>query len=374
MGYGNSLGGEANLSPQVQSGSIRYTQRWLFGLPLSGGFDFTVSHSKKTAFSDNRSPFFNGDEDYAFPDGFSSLGEYQSSYLPNSDYLLSYDAFALSLGFQTGYRWATPYGNLGLAGGLRTGANYNSYDDNIYRPFDPQLRRKNNQLVPANSIWSSISLDQRDIYYDPNRGYFVSQRLGFYGLLPGDIENEHYIKTDTKLEFFKTLWDLPVTEKWNFHGVFGIHTGLSFIFPQLGYERALIEETNQLSVDGMFIGRGWTGERRHTGLALWDNWAEVRIPLVAGFLAWDFFFDAVAIASRPEYIFADDPVGSDNSLINRMRFSFGGGFRFAIPQFPFRFLFAKRFRFVDGDFQWQNGGLFGNAGLDFVLSFALSTS
>jgi outer membrane protein insertion porin family len=189
--------------------------------------------------------------------------------------------------------------------------------------------------------------------------------------LPGEIENEHYLRSDTKLEWFKTLWDLPVSESWSFHGVFGIHSGLSLILPQLGFEKAQIEDANKVVVDGMFIGRGWTSERRHTGLALWENWAEVRIPLVRGFLAWDFFFDAVAIASEAPYIFANDPVGADNDLLDRMRFSMGGGFRFAIPQFPFRFLFAKRFRYEDGILKWSEGGLPG--GLDFVLSFALSS-
>jgi outer membrane protein insertion porin family len=122
----------------------------------------------------------------------------------------------------------------------------------------------------------------------------------------------------------------------------------------------------------MFIGRGWVGERRHTGLALWENWAELRIPLVPGVLAWDFFFDAVVVASKPDHIFGDDPIGADNDLQSRMRYSLGGGFRFTLPQLPFRFLFTKRFRVIDGEVKWQNGGLFGDLGMDFVLSFALS--
>ncbi|MDR3123395.1 MAG: outer membrane protein assembly factor BamA, partial [Treponema sp.] len=39
FGYGNIVGVELNASPDTQSGSLLYTQRWLFGMPLTGGFD-----------------------------------------------------------------------------------------------------------------------------------------------------------------------------------------------------------------------------------------------------------------------------------------------------------------------------------------------
>jgi len=55
-----------------------------------------------------------------------------------------------------------------------------------------------------------------------------------------------------------------------------------------------------------------------------------------------------------------------------MRFSIGGGFRFSIPQFPFRFSVAKRFLIRDGSLNWVSGGI-GGSGLDFVISFAIST-
>jgi outer membrane protein insertion porin family len=372
LGSGNSLGGEANVSPTAQSASVRYTQNWLFGLPFSGGIDFTFTHSQNSAFLDNMAPWFNGDEDYAYPDGFGSLDEYEGSYLPASEYLMPYDSWTFSLGFSTGYRWATPLGNLGLSGGVRIGAAMNTFDQALYRPFDPRLREKNDVWMPATSFWSLLSLDQRDVFYDPGRGYYLSQRFGFYGILPGEIENEHYIKTDTRAEVFFTLWNINFDDKWYFRGVLGLHTSLSLIFSEPGYDAPLIEDANKLAIDGWFVGRGWVGERRHTGLALWENWAELRIPLVPGFLAWDFFFDAAAVASGPDVVFGHDPKGTDNTLQERMRFSMGGGLRFAIPQFPFRFMFAKRFKIVDGEVEWQNGGLFGDLGLDFVLSIAVS--
>jgi outer membrane protein insertion porin family len=146
---------------------------------------------------------------------------------------------------------------------------------------------------------------------------------------------------------------------------------VSFILPQFSFSKPIVEDVNKLAVDGMFIGRGWINERLNRGEALWENWAELRYPFLPGILALDFFFDAAAVKSTPKAFFND-------FQMEDMRFSFGGGLRFAIPQFPFRFLLAKRFKVMDGQLQWQSGGLWHDSndptsGLDFVISFALST-
>jgi outer membrane protein insertion porin family len=370
LGYGNMVGAEINASPDTQRLTLEYTHRWIFGLPLSGGFDFTVQHSQRLAAMDNVAPFFNGDEELAYPDGFQSYAEYENeSKAPPSAYLMTYNQWQLSVGFSTGYRWSTFLGNLGLSGGVRSGFILNIYDEDLYRPFDPVLRHFNNSWRPVNSFWTSLSLDQRDLYYDPSNGYYGVQRLGFYGIFP--MEREHYVKSDTKTEYFYTLFSLPITEKYSFKAIFGIHSGLSFIFPQPTYSKPVIEDANKLVIDGMFVARGWTGERLNRGLALWENWAEIRFPLVPGILALDWFFDAAAIKETPKAFF-------NNFHMEDMLFSFGAGIRFAIPQFPFRFSFAKRFRVVDGKVDWEGGNIWradddSNSGIDFVVSFNLST-
>jgi len=272
----------------------------------------------------------------------------------------------------------TPVGNLGLGGGFRVGGTLNSFDSNIYTPFDPLLREREGEWTPAISVWTSISLDQRDIFFDPSRGYYVVQRVGWFGFL--NMEQEHFIRTDTRAQWFFTLFDVPVSDNWNFRAVFGIHSGLSFIFPQPRHGTPRIEEANRLAVDGMFVGRGWVGEFRRKGLALWENWAEIRIPLAPGILAWDFFFDAAGIKPEPGDLFSnffgDDGSAADSNTFF-MRFSMGGGLRFTIPQFPLRFSLAKRFLIRDGQIEWQTGGIGGRGregrGLDFVVSFALAT-
>jgi outer membrane protein insertion porin family len=364
LGLGNALGAELNLSTNTQSLSLNYTQNYIFNLPLSVGFDLTMSHASRQSAIDSQAPYFNGNEDYAYPDGFDSYAEYASAgKVPPDEFLMDYDQWRISLGASTGYRWPILLGNfvlgrLGVGGGVRIGFLMNQYDADIYRPFDPTIRERNNQWTPSNSVWTSVSLDKRDIYYDPTKGYYLSERFGYYGLLP--IEPEHYTKSDTKFEFFFTPVDIPVSDKWSFRMTFGFHSGLSFIFPDFTHPKPIIENGNKLAIDGMFNARGWNSEYSHKGLAMWENWAELRIPLIPRVLAWDFFFDAAVIQSDWDEFWRGD------GLREKMRFSTGGGLRFALPQFPLRLLFAKRFRVIDGEVQWYPKEFF-----DVVLSFTL---
>jgi outer membrane protein insertion porin family len=127
-------------------------------------------------------------------------------------------------------------------------------------------------------------------------------------------------------------------------------------------------------------------EYRNKGLLLWDNWVELRFPIVPGLLAWDFLSDAAGVEAnfRGErsgsgiagYYFGTNSEGRRNFTINNMRFSFGGGLRFTMPQFPLRFSLAKRFRTIDGVFTWEKGSMFSGdspgSGIDPVISFAIS--
>ena len=373
LGSGNQLGVEVNSSIiDSTSVSLNYTHRWIFGLPLSGGFDFTAQYSKRLAARDQVEPRFDTADPPAFPDGFTSYEEYEAANkIPSNDFLMNYEQWYLSLGFSTGYRWGTYLGNVTLSGGVRAGLIQNTYDAGLYRPFDPTLREENNRWTPKNSFWTSLALDQRDVFFDPSKGYYISERLGFYGIL--GQEREHYVRSDTKAEYFFTIFNIPVTDKWNFKSVLGLHTGVSFILKQPGRDGALpvVEEANKLAVDGMFVGRGWSGEYRKKGLVLWENWAELRFPLVPNILAWDFFLDAAGVeTTQGQYL--------SGFTVENLRFSLGGGIRFTLPQFPFRFSLAKRFIIEDGQVRWMKGAIplgdpnDSRSGIDPVISFALS--
>jgi len=374
-GSGNQLGVDVTAAPDTVSSSLLHNRRWIFGMPLSGGFDFTVQWSRRLTPMNNSAPFFHGNEPYAFPDGFTSWEEFvAANRLPPREFLMNFDQMYLSVGFSTGYRWFTPVGTFSIGGGIRGGIIQVTYDDHIYRPFDPALRAGNNQWTPMNSIWTSLSLDRRDLFFDPSRGYFLSTRFALHGLLTN--EREHYVRNDNSAQLFIPLFNIPVSDNWSFRMTLGLHTGVSFILPQPGGRDLVIEDANRLAIDGMFIGRGWASEFRNKGHALWNNWIELRTPLVPGLLAWDFFLDAAGVPGTEEGQQIHSYFGGGNFGIENMRFSFGGGLRFTIPQFPFRLSLAKRFTMDrNGNVEWVPGSLFRNTwtgGLDPVLSIAVT--
>jgi len=370
MGSGNELGVEINSSVVDSSSlSLNYVHRWAFGLPLSLGADLSANYSQRYATMDNQPPFFNGDEDYAYPDGFFSYDEYKNNnYTPTREYLLQYEQWYISLGLSTGYRWSTFLGNLSVSGGVRFGIINNIYDEELYRPFDPALREGNNEWKMKNSLWLAVSLDQRDIFYDPSKGFYIYNRIGLYGLLPE--EREYYFRNETKAQIYFTLFNFYVTEKWNFKCVLAVHAGLSMIFGQPGHELK-IEESNKLAVDGMFTARGWSNQYKNKGFVLFDSWVELRFPVVPGILAFDLFLDTAGVEEEQgKYL------QKDNFTIKNLYFSLGGGFRFTMPQFPIRLSLVKRFVFDDnGTVYWMPGFInFGDpaTGLDLVMSFVLS--
>ncbi|MCL2265788.1 MAG: outer membrane protein assembly factor BamA [Treponema sp.] len=369
-GTGNQLGVEVNSSiVDTSSISLDYMHRWVLGLPLSLGIDFTANYSKRMATIDNQPPFFYGKEEFAYPDGFDSYAEYiYYNKTPTNEFLMSYEQWYLSLGISSGYKWYTMLGDVSLNGGLRIGLVNNIYD-NIFRPFDPVIREGNNTWAPKNLLWLTLSLDRRDIFYDPSAGYYIYERFGIYGIFNNEIE--HYLRSDTKFQYYMTLFDFEVTDNWNFKCVLAVNAGISVIFKQPGRRDSLlssIESANKLAIDGMFVGRGWKDEYLNKGMLLLDNWIELRFPLVRGILAFDLFFDAVAVETDEGYYFGENSLGESNFTIENFRFGFGGGLRFTIPQFPIRLSLVKRFRFKDG-IHWVKGPIFG---MDLVMSFVMS--
>jgi outer membrane protein insertion porin family len=372
-GTGNEFGIEVN-STVVDSSSfsVNYMHKWVLGLPLSLGTNLSANYSRRFALMNNHAPFFHGNEPYAFPDGFNSRDDYEEYRGFPREYLMTYDQWFLSLAFSTGYRWGTPFGIFGVGGGLRFGLINSSWDETAFRPYDPVLRESNNIWRFRNSLWFSVSLDQRNIFFDPSSGYFLSQRFGIHGLFYG--EREHFIRSDTRAQYFHTLFDIPVTERWSFRGILGVQLGMSLILGQPGRDLR-IEQSNMLAIDGMFTARGWTDEFQNKGYVLLDNWVELRIPLLRGLLAWDFFFDAAAVETEHGYYFGRNN-DDRNFTMENWRFGFGGGLRFTIPQFPIRLSLVKRFKVLGTEVDWQPGSLFRGesekGGMDFVMSFALS--
>ena len=334
-GLGKTISAGVNASTSDQSVDFSYSQSWLFNKPIQFSESLSLFHSDTSALLANWLASGTLDDDY---------------------YYYGYESWGASLSSSVGHRWNPPFAILTVVGGMTNTVTDNLYDQNLYIPIDSGVNKYAERFGLKNSIYASISLDDRDINYDPSTGWFVNQRLAWYGLIP-DVEHEFYLRSDTKLESYLKLFDIPVAGGyWNFKAVLAAYTGFSAIFPVPG---TLFGSSSKVYIDGMFNGRGWTDIYNDVrGKAMLSNRIELRIPIFTGVIGLDGFFDAVAVKEEPEQMFND-------LSIEDFYFSFGPGLRFLVPQFPLHLLFANKFRVKDGDVVWDSKW-------QFVLSFNMT--
>lgn len=366
LGLGLDVSAGITASTDTQSVTLGYTHNWFLGSPLSVTFSLTAAHRYLYTYQDSLYPIF--DEDYTnewgiVPDPFTSREEYEDADYIDDSYRMRYEQWYFSFSTSTGYRWYPVIAPLTLRGGIRFGVVKNLYDDQIYRPADPSIRARNDRWTWENSIWVRLSLDDRDINYDPSSGWFASEQISYYGLFPV-METDYFLRSETKLEGYLTLLDLPVTDSWNLKFVFAAFSTLAMQVPVTDKQ---ISETSKLYIDGMFIGRGWTdiySRSSAKGNFMWSNSLEMRMPVINGVLALDFFFDAVLMHKDLSTV--------PDTVLDDFYFSFGPGLRFSIPQFPLRLLFTNVFRVRDGQVYWGEDGHSDKPEWAFVLSFNMT--
>ena len=330
FGEGKVISASTTISNTEQSLDFSYSQGWIGSLPIGFSQTLSLSHKNATGLVNYWTPTLDLNQRY---------------------YYMTYEGWAASLNTGVSRRWTPDYAILSLAGGIGNSLSDNVFDESLYVPVDLNVSAYANRWGLTNYIYSSFSVDNRDINYDPTKGWFASERLAWYGLLP-KIEKEFYLRSDTKLEGYLKLLDFKLTESYNLKIVLAAYTGLSVLFP-VG---SGISESSKLYIDGMFNGRGWTNTYKYNkGQLMLSNKLELRVPVLPGILGVDGFFDAVAI--KPNY--------SDLSSIsmNDFYFSYGPGVRFLIPQFPLHLLFAWKFRVQDGRVEYDTNPF------QFVLSF-----
>jgi outer membrane protein insertion porin family len=397
LGKGQSVSVNAELSTLRQLIELGFEEPWLLGKRLSGGVSLSFEHAvvpnvpQDTAIGG----LFNGDEENAVPDPFygywvdPSTGEpidesdenwdnrvtdyeyYLDNVGPIPDqYLMDYVLWNLSLGLTAGYRFSTSVGWLGIRSGISTSLEQISYDETLFRPFDPDLRAGQGRWQNVNKLGVTLYWDDRDYFLNPSKGFYISQGVTFAVGFP--LGNREYIRTDSTLEGFLTLVDIPVFENWNFKLVLAAHSAWSFILPQFWREEAFTIINDELYIDGWNIARAWPLERELK--ALWDNRLELRMP-IAEQLVWGVFFLDGALGAN-EISDLGDWIETDTFLEN-FYFSFGLGVRFTIPQFPIRLYFAKRFRYGPDGLQWvmmdSGDGTLEPEGWQFVISLAGDT-
>lgn len=339
LGTGKTISASVVASKTTQSLSLGFSQRWLWGQPISISFSGSIEHSDTTAL--------------------------QKMYLPtgydDDSYYFSYENWTMSVSASLGRRWTPDFAIISLTGGLSSSLLRNIYDADMYIPVDETISEYYGSWGYGNTLYSSISIDDRDVNFDPSKGWFASQRFAWTGLLPG-VETQFFFRSDTKLEGYLTLMDFPVTKKWNLKMVLAAYSGFSFLLPT---EDTNLSTRNRLYIDGMFNGRGWTDHYYDRGEVLWSNFLELRIPIVPGIVALDIFADAALLQSN----LSEMDLGIEN-----WSFSFGPGIRFCLPQFPLRLLFTNPFYVKDGLVQWGQDRATdsGRPDWQFVLSFNLA--
>ena len=172
--------------------------------------------------------------------------------------------------------------------------------------------------------------------------------------MTGWFDNEvgdHFIRSDTRFDAFVTLLDVPILESWSLKAVLGGHTKFSALLKQ-PWRTLEVSAPKRLAIDGTFVGRGWSELSTFTGTALWDNWLELRVPVVPGVLSLDGFLSAALVSTGTGLLdlsSGDAAIDAGTSLadmgLGNFAYSAGVGLRFIILQFPFRVYFAKQFVF-----------------------------
>ena len=340
FGEGKSISTSVNLAQKTQSIDFSYSQSWIGNYPINFSESLSFTHTK----------------------GYTPVMMYQpNGVFDQYHYYVNYEGYSATLGTALGRRWYPKFAIVSLSGGLNNTLTRNNFDESLYVPVDSGISLYANRLGLMNSLWSSISLDDRDINYDPSKGWFTSQRFSFNGLIP-KLEKEFFLTSETKLEGYVTLFDFTVDEKTKLKGILAAYTGLTMLFP---INNSVISESNKPYIDGMFTGRGWSELYRNSeakGKILWNTQLEFRVPIVPGVIGVDFIHDAVAVKPEVSDLFT-------SLTLNDFYFSMGPGIRFLMQQFPLHLLFTWRYQIQDGKFMW--GGKNNYDKFQFVLSFNL---
>ncbi len=397
-GHGQELSVGTEISQIKQSLSFGYTEKWLAGRRWSGGVDLSFQQEENSgAYQDILFPIFS-DEDYANGD---AVPDPYDGHLVNPDtgepataqqiadgvaitdweyarlqgdvidpgYLMDYLSYDISLGVNTGYTFHTPLGRFGTGTGLRTSLSRKKYEESLYRPFDPSIRENIDSWKFENKLWLNLSWDRRDIIYNPTSGTYLGEQVSFVGGFLGGVK--HYIRSTTKAQAYAKLLDFKIFEDSRFKLILALNSAFSIILPQFGKEEIYTDQNDLLYIDGMTTARGWSSAETGTGKALWDNWIELRMPVIEQYLWSDLFISGTGLWSESADL--------DNFGLNDFYFSMGGGLRLTIPGLPIGFYLVKRFSFADNNLssiQWQTGNVFASSeegsGLDFVISLTAS--
>jgi len=367
-GNGRTLGINTTLSGKEQSVKTTLSDGWLFGESFGGSATLGLSRARTSAFY------------RTIEDGPGWGSNYLATAASGSTTAIYkyYSNWDISLEGLVSKTWRRSYGKITLGGGAGTEFNYVDYNDSEWAPYSSTLRDNKGIFVPINQVNVFTAFDSRDISFDPSSGFYAYQGVTFYGgfLLGG----RNYTKTETTLQYWLTLFDVPVFAEWNWKMVFGLNSTMTALWPAYwisDWNGDWCTVTDRLlTINPMILARGWYNWETALGLtggrAIWNNWAELRTPIIRQALSFDMYFDAVRITDVRQDIKSPGGVG--------WLFGYGAGLRLAMQGLPLRLYVGKRFM-VDnnGTILWQRGSLFANSsnsnatdGVDLILAISLN--
>ena len=285
----------------------------------------------------------------------------------SSDFMMQYSRFSFFSSIDTGYSWNTIAGLFSISSGITFNLEKNSYDSRIFRPIEPWLQENNNKWVWTNQWTTRFALDSRNHNQHPTDGLLLRQVFNYTGgILLGST---HYNKSRTTLEYYKTLFDLPVSEKWHYKTVLAMHSSLHLFLDQFFIQkdsngklktavgtRDRVED--KLYTDRMNIMRGWDS---YTNLeAIWENWIELRMPLYERFLWADMFFEMTGIWNDISDMRYNSSYPHETAA-DHFFFTLGAGFRLTLDGFPLAIYLTKGFQVAYNNhspyIDWQQGSI-----------------
>lgn len=294
--------------------------------------------------------------------------DYQSRILNetvSSDFMMQYSRFAFFSSVDAGYSWNTVAGLVSIGSGITFNLEKNSYDSKTFRPIEPWLQENNSKWVWTNQWTTRFSLDSRNHNLHPTDGLLLKQVFNYTGgILLGST---HYNKSRTTLEYYKTLFDLPVSPNWHYKTVFAMHSSLHLFLDQFFIQkdgsgklgttvgtRDRVED--KLYTDRMNIMRGWDS---YTNLeAIWENWFELRMPLYERFLWADMFFEMTGIWNDISSMRYNSSYPKETAA-DHFFFTLGAGFRLTLDGFPLAIYLTKGFQVAYNNHSpytdWQTG-------------------
>lgn len=423
-GNGQHLGVGTELSGSSQRISLNFQDNWIGGERVMLGATVGFEHNKRSfVYQDQIAPIGSGLPDpyegtYYFTenttvdgrdykagdvvnwdrisqtdiDEYNLVTDYDYySYLMgepvSSDFLMQYQRFSIYAGIHTGYSWPTDVGMLSLSSGINFSLEHNGYDSSLYRPMEDWLQEHNNKWVWTNEWTTRLTLDSRNHAAHPTDGFLFKQIFTYAGgILLGSTQ---YNKSRTTVEYYKTLFDIPVSDEWSYKTVLAMHSSFHLFLDQLflqknssGNFNALVGTRDRLEdkfyTDRMNIMRGWDN---YTNLeVMWENWIELRMPIYERFVWADLFLEVTGIWNDLKDM-APKTAYPYQTLADNFYFTMGGGFRLTLDGFPIAFYLTKGFQidYLNGKpiVDWQRGD-FGNpkntegGGVNFVFRLMYS--